>query len=417
MDQSRFDRITRMFAMPVSRRAGIAAVAAALSGRGIMADAAPVAAGGLVATGVCGSGKNSRCGSNSDCCTNYCDTKKKRCRCIKRNQPCKTKQTCCAGMACKNGRCQPSDAGCKPATCPDGCCAGGICQNGRSASACGTGGAVCAVCAAGKFCSSGYCGQWVKRTAFGSEGQGANQFYYPRSNFVASNGSYGVIADTGNARISIWQRNGANWQPKTTFGTLGSGPGQFDNPTGVSVSADGDTISVADTVNNRISIWQRRGGSWGPVDRFGSAGDGLDDFSLPTGVVVSSDGTTAWIADKNNNRVSIWVKDGGAWQGDTTFGSAGNGPENFSYPNGLYVSGDGQTVAVADSANDRVSVGRKAGSGWENQAIFGSTGSGPDQFDNPTRIFIAADGLTAWVADTNNDRISVWVRNGQVWSN
>lgn len=42
---------------------------------------------------------------------------------------------------------------CSPATCSDGCCSNGICQSGDTASACGTGGATCAVCSSGEACT------------------------------------------------------------------------------------------------------------------------------------------------------------------------------------------------------------------------------------------------------------------------
>ena len=89
----------------------------------------------------------------------------------------------------------------------------------------------------------------------------------------------------------------------------------------------------------------------------------------------------------------------------------------MSYPNGVYASSDGRSVGDADSNNNRVSVWRKGGGQWRNQAIFGGEGSGPGQLRNPTRLTVAPAGQTAWVADTNKNRISVWMRDGSSWAN
>jgi DNA-binding beta-propeller fold protein YncE len=72
---------------------------------------------------------------------------------------------------------------------------------------------------------------------------------------------------------------------------------------------------------------------------------------------------------------------------------------------------DGLTAAVADMDNDRISVWTRTtatGTDWTNQATFGSSGSGTSQFDTPHGLALSVDGLTVAVADLINDRISVW---------
>ena len=56
------------------------------------------------------------------------------------------------------------------------------------------------------------------------------------------------VADRGNNRV---QQFGPNGERLLTFGSRGIGPGQFINPTGVSIDCHG-TLTVTDTQNNRL---------------------------------------------------------------------------------------------------------------------------------------------------------------------
>lgn len=60
-----------------------------------------------------------------------------------------------------------------------------------------------------------------------------------------------MVADTGNNRISIFSSIPAGLQPQAQFGSPGSGEGQFDHPTSLSL-APGALLYVADAGNNRV---------------------------------------------------------------------------------------------------------------------------------------------------------------------
>ncbi|MFM9107195.1 MAG: hypothetical protein ACKOWF_10925 [Chloroflexota bacterium] len=110
MDHAAFDRIARLAAAPLSRRAGILAAlaaAAALSAR-------PASAGKRCRD------DRSACAKHGQCCSGYCDPGGKgkqaaagaadpaaggRCRCLKRGEPCGRKKTCCKNLTCSGGTC------------------------------------------------------------------------------------------------------------------------------------------------------------------------------------------------------------------------------------------------------------------------------------------------------------------------
>ena len=73
-------------------------------------------------------------------------------------------------------------------------------------------------------------------------------------------------------------------------------------------------------------------------------------------MALSGDGRTLYVADSNNNRVSVWARTGPDWTHQSNFGSAGDGPDQLSYPETLALSGDGRTLYVLDTENHQVSV-------------------------------------------------------------
>jgi sugar lactone lactonase YvrE len=89
----------------------------------------------------------------------------------------------------------------------------------------------------------------------------------------------------------------------------------------------------------------------------------------------------------------------------TRWGTRGNAPGQFLFPQGLAFAPDG-TLVVADSENGRIQrfAVDAAGNGTlvEVYGVQGTEGAG--QFSVPTGIDVAADG-TIWVADTDNNRI------------
>ncbi len=256
---------------------------------------------------------------------------------------------------------------------------------------------------------------WQAQTTFGSRGSGANQFNGPRSLAVSADGQTVWVADSRNDRISVWAKTGDTWTNQTTFGSRGFGPDQFRNPYGVAVSADGQTLWVANDESHVISVWTKVGGSWQPQTTFGGYGNGPSQFSSPYGVAVAADEQTVWVVDTGNNRISVWAKQGDTWTNQATFGHCCFEPDEFGGPSGVAVAADGQTVWVADEGNDRISIWTKTRGGWQLQATIGSKLFQRDIFDHPNGVAISPDGKTIWVADTENFRIAVWTKTGGAW--
>ncbi len=263
---------------------------------------------------------------------------------------------------------------------------------------------------------------WTDRAQFGSAGTGDGNLNFPASVTVSANGRTAWVADTENHRISVWTRptsTSTEWSHSVNFGSAGTGDANFNYPWGVTVSVDGRTIWVADKDNHRISVWTRTtntSADWSHSINFGSEGSGNTNFNYPYGVAVSADGRTAWVADTFNNRISVWTRTTNTstdWSPSYTFGSQGTGDAYFWEPIGVAVSADERTVWVADNRNNRISVWtRPTGSSttWSHSINFGSVGSEDANLTYPADVAVSANGRSAWVADSFNNRISVWTR-------
>jgi arylsulfatase A-like enzyme/DNA-binding beta-propeller fold protein YncE len=270
---------------------------------------------------------------------------------------------------------------------------------------------------------------WANETVFGSQGTATDQFEQPNAVYVPVDDlTKAYICDGGNNRVSIWSRTSStatDWTAAATLGSSGSGLSEFNLPAGVDMTSDQLTMAIADTGNNRISIWTRTSTSlldWTAQTSFGSSGSGADQFKMPFGVQIAQDGLSVYVADFSNNRISAWTRPDGAstaWTNQTTFGTEGTGASNLSQPNDLALSSDGLTMTIADLGNNRVSIWTRTtatGTDWANVTTFGTEGSMTYQLNQPDGIFASSDGSRVWIADRANNRISLWMQSGGVWS-
>lgn len=107
-------------------------------------------------------------------------------------------------------------------------------------------------------------------------------------------------------------------------------------------------------------------------------------------LMVGSAGTQApassakiYIVDSGNDRI-VRIDDmtGAGW---TTFGTFGDGTNQFSDPKGIFVDTAGRIYVTDDDSNRIVRVNDMNGSGW---ATFGSSGNGKSQFSSPRGVFV-----------------------------
>ena len=106
------------------------------------------------------------------------------------------------------------------------------------------------------------------------------------------------VADTGNHRIQTLNSQG---QPMGMWGSRGTNPGQFENPSGIAVDRRTGNVFVADTGNHRIQKFDATGIL---LAQWGSYGCDPGQFYAPTAVTVDDQGDV-YVLD-NNDRVQVF---------------------------------------------------------------------------------------------------------------
>jgi tripartite motif-containing protein 71 len=100
----------------------------------------------------------------------------------------------------------------------------------------------------------------------------------------------------GNNRVQRFTSNGLF---VSTWGSLGSGPGQFQHPTGMTVQYPSGKVFVADTGNSRIQEFDNNGKFIRQINA-GTSFDSSDNIDLD---VDSND--KIYLTDRNDDHIII----------------------------------------------------------------------------------------------------------------
>ena len=212
---------------------------------------------------------------------------------------------------------------------------------------------------------------------------------------------------------------------KTIIGSKGTGPIQFNYPTGIAIS--GDIMYVAEYGGNKIHKLTLRGEF---LSTFGSKGSGKGQFVNPWGICIGRNGRI-YVADSSNHRIQVF-------HCDDTFSHCINcnvpvvgqftSPKGLSFdvyghlhvtsvsdivtiftPEGQYIRQYGQSylskpfcIAIDSAGNSLVtSYARNSLSFFDLHGNFIHSIVG---FNMPVGIAIGFNG-SVWVADTHSNRL------------
>ena len=205
-----------------------------------------------------------------------------------------------------------------------------------------------------------------------------------------------VITEWGGHCVSVFSPTGERLR---SFGTIGSGQGQFNRPAGVAVDGD-NNILVVDCYNHRIQKFTSDGRFLAAI---GTRGSGPLQFSWPRGITVNRSNNKVYVADRSNNRVQVL-------NSDLTFSDIWQGNDNvhFNLPSDITCDRSGN-VYVADYRNHRIHIFTGEG---KFQSTLGWRGSGKGELDGPRGVTVDASD-NVYVAEDGNNRVSVFTSDGQ----
>ena len=145
-----------------------------------------------------------------------------------------------------------------------------------------------------------------------------------------------VVVEYGKSCISVFTTSGEKLR---SFGTHGSGQGQFEDPDGVAVDGEGK-IFVADTGNNRIQKFTEEGQFLREVD------------CKPNAIAFNTSNGKLYVSDDSKHQVVILNSD---LTFSSAFGGEGSAKGKFKCPQGIAFDSIGN-VSVVDRNNSRIQV-------------------------------------------------------------
>lgn len=236
-------------------------------------------------------------------------------------------------------------------------------------------------------------------SSFGSEGSGPGQFQWPTGLVRDAAGNLWV-SDSSHSKIQKFDEKG---EYLSQVGSPGSGNGQLNGPTQMAFTSSGD-LWVADGNNHRLQKFNSKGEY---VAKFGSFGSGNGQFNYPWGIAIAANGDI-WVTDLYNDRLQEFTAAGVFVREVHGVGYGGSANGEFSEPTGIAIDSNGN-IWVADKGNQRI---QKLTSTGTYLAKFGSKGTGNGQFEEPYGVTIKPSG-NLFVTDFWNHRVQQFSPDGE----
>ena len=192
-----------------------------------------------------------------------------------------------------------------------------------------------------------------------------------------------------------WSQNGV-----TVAGGNGRGNAvnQLNNPFGLDIDDDNQSIVIADYGNHLIVEW-KMGASNGKVIA-GCRGEGNRLYQLyrPIDVLIDKETNSLFIADRDNRRVVRWSRRQRTTQGEIIADNISCWRLAMDHQKYLYISDTERDEVRRYTIGDKNGIVVAGGNGEDNQL---------NQLNYPTYLFVDEE-QALYVSDRNNGRVMKW---------
>lgn len=240
----------------------------------------------------------------------------------------------------------------------------------------------------------------------GTSGSDAMGLSGPSSVYVVPNGDLYVV-DMGNSRVQLFLAGSRLGQTIAGTATMGSSLAQLNRPNGIYVDATTKDFYVADCYNNRIQLWIANATLGCTLFNSSST----PSVSYPVGIRLDLHGN---IYVSMDNSVIRWAPN--ITTGITVAGNIASGSDNqsLSNPKQIDLDSNGQYIYIADTGNHRIQKWRlpinsstPMTSGVTVAGGYGA-GNGANQLSSPQSVYVSKKTGAIYIADTDNYRIQRW---------
>lgn len=218
-----------------------------------------------------------------------------------------------------------------------------------------------------------------------------------------------MVSEADRHKVQVFTKNGTFIG---SFGSLGSGNGQFDEPYGITTDSDGN-IYVVDSNNHRVQKFDK---DFTYITSFGARIENGGKFEFPKDIVLTSAGNFL-ITSQNSYKIVMYDSN---LNFVSEFGTEGGGEGEFHAPRYMVVDEDGY-IHVTDWMNKSIQTFESDG---DFVSGIANSGKSEGRFYNPTamakdsigNIYVLDDGAgTPRVQkfDGNGDFISTVISGGE----
>lgn len=235
-------------------------------------------------------------------------------------------------------------------------------------------------------------------SSFGSFGSGNGQFRKPTGMARDAKGNLWVL-DWSDQRVEKFNQAG---EFQFAFGSNGTKNGQLYDPNGIAIDGEGHIWVVDWAGGGRVQEFSESGKY---MTSFGKEGTGDGEFKLPEAITFDSKGNI-WVADCCDGRIQEFTNKGKFIK---KIGVHGTAEGQIWSPLGIAFDATGN-LWVADFGNKRIEEFTEEGKFIKE---FGTKGSGDGQFNGPGALSIDSEGHI-WVADDEgNGRVEEFTQSGE----
>ncbi len=172
-------------------------------------------------------------------------------------------------------------------------------------------------------------------------------------------------------------------------------------PRGIAINQKNEVI-VSANGEHRIYVFNSHAEK---LLSFGTRGSGEGQFQGPLGIAVDNQGNIL-VADRDNHRIQKFTAEGKFLR---AVGSHGFGAMNFCFPYGIAFNAISKKVYVLDALKHHVQV---LNSNLNFSSVFGTSGEGEGEFKQPCDIACDSKGRV-YIVDCESHCIHIFAANGQ----